>query len=138
MASIIISRMTAGRCRFTPVLPPPYLWPHNSTKLVPGILPELASPSTPPRPRVIQGCLYFQVSGVLFPTFAQAAIAWLAAEARRLGIADKVETLVVERTGALAEMRKAGADMARFSAACEREAELAVRTRQLRVELRHG
>lgn len=90
-------------------------------------------------PRLIRGCLYYQTADVLFPTFAQAATAWSAAQSHRLGIADEVETLVVERTAALAEMRHAGADMARFSAACSREAELAVRIRQLRAEVTsHG
>jgi hypothetical protein len=89
-------------------------------------------------PRVIRGRLYFQTADVLFPTFAQAATAWSAARAHRLGIADEVETLVVERTAALAEMRRAGPDMDRFSAACKSEAELAVRIRQLRGVTSHG
>ena len=39
-------------------------------------------------PRVVRGRLYFQVSDVLFPTFAQAATAWSAALAHRLDIVE--------------------------------------------------
>ena len=42
-------------------------------------------------PRVERGRLYFQTADVLFPTFAQAAGAWTAAEARRLDVAEPVE-----------------------------------------------
>lgn len=83
-------------------------------------------------PRVIRGNLFFQVANVLFPTFAGAACAWSAAEAHRLGVADEIQTLVVQRTEALAELRNAGADMVRFRAAARREAELALEIRQLR------
>jgi hypothetical protein len=40
-------------------------------------------------PRVERGRLYFQTADVLFPTFAQAAGAWSAAEAHRLDIAEQ-------------------------------------------------
>lgn len=39
-------------------------------------------------PRLVRGRLYFQVSDVLFPTFAQAASAWSAALAHRFDIVD--------------------------------------------------
>jgi hypothetical protein len=42
-------------------------------------------------PRVERGRLYFQTADVLFPTFAQAAGAWSAAEAHRLDIAERHE-----------------------------------------------
>lgn len=83
-------------------------------------------------PRVIPGNIFYQVADVLFPTFAGAACAWSAAEAHRLGVADEIQTLVVQRTAALAELRNAGADMQRFRAAAGREAELAAQIRQLR------
>lgn len=85
-------------------------------------------------PRLVRGALYFQIADVLFPTFAGAMCAWTAAEADRLGVADEIQTLVVQRTAALAELRNAGADMERFRAAARREAELAAQIRQLRRE----
>lgn len=39
-------------------------------------------------PRVIRGRLWFQVSDVLFPTFAQAVGAWSAAVAHRLDLVE--------------------------------------------------
>lgn len=39
-------------------------------------------------PRFIRGRLFYQVSDVLFPTFAAAATAWSAALAHRLDIAE--------------------------------------------------
>lgn len=39
-------------------------------------------------PRLVRGCLYFQVFDVLFPSFAQAAAAWSAAMAHRLDIVE--------------------------------------------------
>lgn len=109
----------------------------HSTGSVPAFLLSKPVSKLPIQPALVRGRLYFQVAEVLFPTFAQAATAWSAAESHRLGIADEVETLVVQRTEALAEMRLAGADMARFNAACKTEAELAIRIRQLR-EVSHG
>lgn len=88
-------------------------------------------------PRIIRGRLYFQTADVLFATFAQAATAWSAAESHRLGIADELGQLTDKRTAALAEMRKAGPDMSRFNAASKREADLAVRIRQLRAGVSH-
>ena len=46
--------------------------------------------ATPIIPRIVRGCLYYQTADVLFPTFSQAATAWLAAEAHRLDIAEPV------------------------------------------------
>jgi len=83
-------------------------------------------------PRIIRGRLFYQTADVFFPTFAQAATAWSAAESHRLGIADELDQLVIERTAALAEMRLAGIDMERFSAASKREATLALNICQLR------
>lgn len=37
-------------------------------------------------PRVVRGCLWFEVGPVLFPSFAAAASAWSAAQAHRLDI----------------------------------------------------
>src|SRR5687768_804891 len=42
-------------------------------------------------PRVERGRLYFQTVDVLFPIFAQAAGAWIAAEAQRLDVAEPVQ-----------------------------------------------
>ena len=39
-------------------------------------------------PRLVRGRLFFEICDVLFPTFAQAAGAWSAAEAHRLDIID--------------------------------------------------
>ena len=89
-------------------------------------------------PRIIRNRLFFQTADVLFPSFAQAATAWSAAEAHRLDIVEPIHTLIVQRTTALAEMRTAGQDMARFTAACRREAELAAQIRQLRAEVSDG
>ena len=88
--------------------------------------------ATPIIPRIVRGRLHFQTVDVLFGTFAEAATAWSAAEAHRLDIVDEVNALVVERTTALAEMRRAGDDFAAFSVASKREAELAAQIRQLR------
>lgn len=89
-------------------------------------------PSVPIRPTVIRGHLCYVLGDVVFTTFATAAAAWSAAEAHRFDIAEPIDTLVVQRTEALAEMRRAGADFVRFSAASKREAQLAVRIRRLR------
>lgn len=84
------------------------------------------------RPRIVRGGLYFQVADVLFPTFAGAVAAWSAAEVQRLGVAHEIQTLIVQRTAALAELRNAGADMEHFRIAARSEAELASQIRQLR------
>ena len=42
-------------------------------------------------PRIIRRRLFYQTADVLFPTFAQAACAWSAAEARRLDIVGGVQ-----------------------------------------------
>lgn len=88
--------------------------------------------------RIVRGRLHFQIADVLFPTFAEAATAWCAAEAHRLDVAEPIDQLIVLRTEALAEMRQAGRDMASFNAASKREADLAVRIRRLRAEVSHG
>lgn len=76
--------------------------------------------------------LYFQIADALFPTFAQAATAWFAAEAHRLDIAESIDKLIGQRTEALAEMRRAARDLEKFRVAAHREAELAAQIRQLR------
>jgi hypothetical protein len=86
-------------------------------------------------PQIIRGRLFYQTADVLFPTLAQAATAWSASESHRLGIADEVDQLIVDRLASLAEMRRAGKDQAGFAAACKREAELAARIRKLRAEV---
>ena len=63
--------------------------------------------ATPIIPRLVRGRLFFQTADVLFPTFAQAATAWSAAEAHRLDIAEPIDKLTVERTEALASKREA-------------------------------
>lgn len=82
--------------------------------------------------RMIRGRLHFEIADVLFPSFKEAATAGSAAESHRLGIADEIDQLIVDRTASLAQMRRAGKDQAGFAAACKREAELAARVRQLR------
>jgi hypothetical protein len=62
-------------------------------------------------PRVIRGRLYFQTADVLFPTFAQAATAWAAAEAHRLDIVDQLDALTIQRAAALVELCGAGDDL---------------------------
>lgn len=57
-----------------------------------------------------------------------------AAEAYRLSIADQLHALIVQRTEALAELRRAGSDIKRLRAAARREAELTVQIRRLRSE----
>lgn len=44
--------------------------------------------ATPIIPRIIRGRPFYQTADVPFPTFAQAATAWSAAEAHRLDIVD--------------------------------------------------
>lgn len=85
-------------------------------------------------PRIIRGRLFYQTADVLFPTFAQAATAWSAAEAHRLDIAEPLDELIVQRTEALAELRRAGTDMERFRTAARCEAGLAAQIRRLRRE----
>jgi hypothetical protein len=58
--------------------------------------------------RTVRGRLYFQVADVLFPTFAQAACAWSAAEANRLDAAEQADELFVQHTEALAQTRRRG------------------------------
>jgi hypothetical protein len=53
-------------------------------------------------PRLVRGRLYFQTAEVLFPTFAQAATAWSAAEAHRLDVAE----LIDERPTAQADQQQ--------------------------------
>lgn len=65
-------------------------------------------------PRIIRGRLFYQTADVLFPTLTQAATAWSAAESHRLGIADEINQLIVDRMVSLAEMRRAGKDRGRF------------------------
>ena len=84
------------------------------------------------RPGIVRGSLYWFVGEVGFSTIKAAICAWSAAEAHRLDIAEPIDTLIVQRTEALAEMRAAGQDMARFNAASKREADLAARIRHLR------
>lgn len=97
-----------------------------------------SSSSTPLRLAVVRGRLDLPAAGVLFPRVAQAVTAWRAVEAHRHGIAEEVETLVIERTDALAELRKGGADIAGFNAGCRREAERAVCIRSRRAAVGHG
>lgn len=82
--------------------------------------------------RVVRGRLWFEVSDVLFSTFAQAATAWSAAEAHRLAIPDEIDQLIVQRTQALSDMRRAARDVVGFAGASKREAQLAAQIRQLR------
>lgn len=83
-------------------------------------------------PRLVRGRLYFQIADVLFPTLAEAMGAWSAHASHGLDIAEPIDKLIVQRTEALAEMRRAGPDMALFSAASKRESQLAIQIRELR------
>lgn len=83
-------------------------------------------------PRLVRGRLYFQVAEVLFATFAQTATAWFAIEAHRLDIVEPIDELIGQRTDALAELCRAGAEMDRFRAAVRHEAELAANIHSLR------
>jgi hypothetical protein len=102
-----------------------------STGQSPAFLLSKPVSSIPIRPTVIRGQLVYVIGDVAFTSFRLAASAWSAAEAHRLDIAEPIDDLIGQRTVALAEMRRAGDDLAAFSIASKCEARLAAQIRQL-------